>query len=87
MRILLAESGYSRGAMRYTVILEKGREVGYVAVCPVLRGCISQGRTKRAVIKNIREAIDAHIEALIEDGLPVPTERGRQTVEVEVRAR
>jgi predicted RNase H-like HicB family nuclease len=73
--------------MRYTVILEKGREMGYVAVCPVLRGCISQGRTKRAVIKNIREAIDAYIEALIKDGLPVPTERGRATVEIEVRAR
>ena len=55
--------------MRYTVILEKGREVGYVAVCPVLRGCISQGRTKRAVIKNIREAIDAYIAALIKDCL------------------
>ena len=49
--------------------------MGYVAVCPVLRGCISQGRTKRAAIKNIREAIDAYIEALIKDGLPVPTER------------
>ena len=69
--------------MRYTVILEDGRESGYVAVCPALPGCVSQGRTKRGALKNIREAI----EALIEDGLPVPTERGRQTVEVEVAAR
>ena len=69
--------------MRYTVILEDGRESGYVAICPALPGCISQGRTKSAALKNIREAI----EALIEDGLRVPTERGRQTVEVEVAAR
>lgn len=73
--------------MRYTVILEDGRESGYVAICPALPGCVSQGRTKRGVLKNIREAIEAYIEALIEDGLPVPTERGRQTVEVEVAAR
>ena len=58
-----------------------------MAICPALPGCVSQGRTKRAALKNIREAIEAYIEALIEDGLPVPTERGRPTVEVEVRAR
>ena len=31
--------------MRYTVIIESGRESGYVALCPALPGCISQGRT------------------------------------------
>jgi predicted RNase H-like HicB family nuclease len=30
--------------MRYTVILEDGRESGYVAICPALPGCVSQGR-------------------------------------------
>jgi antitoxin HicB len=69
------------------VIVEDGRDPGYVAICPALPGCVSQGRTKRAALRNIREAIAAYIEAPIQDGLPVPTERGRQTVEVEVRAR
>ncbi len=73
--------------MRYTVIIERGRESGYVAVCPALPGCVSQGRTKREALKNIREAIEAYIEALLEDGLPVPVERGRETVEIEVAAR
>jgi predicted RNase H-like HicB family nuclease len=50
-------------------------------------GFVSQGHTKRAALRNVREASEAYIEALIQDGLPVPTERGRQTVEVEVRAR
>lgn len=71
--------------MRYTVIIESGREAGYVAVCPVLPGCVSQGRTKREVLKNIREAIEVYIESLLEDGLPVAVERGRETVEIEVR--
>jgi predicted RNase H-like HicB family nuclease len=73
--------------MRYTVIVEKGRESGYVAVCPVLPGCVSQGRTKQETLKNIKEAIEVYIEALLEDGLPVPIEQGRETVEVEVTAR
>ena len=72
--------------MRYTVIIESGRESGYVALCPALPGCISQGRTKREVLRNIREAIEAYVESLLEDGLPVPVERGREMVEVEVAA-
>jgi len=73
--------------MQYTVIIEKGRESGYVAVCPALPGCVSQGHTKRETLKNIKEAIEVYIEALREDGLPVPVEQGRETVEVEVTAR
>jgi antitoxin HicB len=73
--------------VRYTVIIAKGRESGYVAVCPALPGCISQGSTKREVLKNIREAVEVYIEALLEDGLPVPVEQGREIVEIEVAAR
>jgi predicted RNase H-like HicB family nuclease len=35
-------------------------------------------------MKNIKEAIEVYLEALIEDGLPVPTEAGKQLVEVGV---
>lgn len=60
--------------MKYTVIVEKGRESGYIAYAPALKGCVSQGPTKAAARRNIREAIEAYIEALIADGLPVPQE-------------
>jgi predicted RNase H-like HicB family nuclease len=73
--------------MRYTVIIESGRESGYVAICPALPGCVSQGRTKRQALKNIKEAIEVYIESLLEDGLKVPMEHGRETVEIEVTAR
>lgn len=73
--------------MKYTVIIEKGQEAGFVAYCPALKGCVSQGQTKEETLKNIREAIEVYIEALLEDGLPVPTEVAKETVEVEVTAR
>ena len=47
----------------------------WVAECPTLPGCISQGRTKDEATQNIREAIDGYIAALEEDSLPVPEER------------
>ena len=73
--------------MKYTVLLRYGNESGYVATVPALPGCVSQGQTKREAIKNIKEAIAVYIEALLEDGLTVPTEAGHELVEVEVLAR
>lgn len=73
--------------MKYTVIIEQGRESGYVAYAPALKGCVSQGETREEALKNIREAMEVYIEALLEDGLLVPTEVGKDTVELEVSAR
>jgi len=73
--------------MKYTVIIEQGRESGYVVYVPALKGCVSQGQTKKEALANIREAMEAYIEALIEDGLPVPTEVGKDSVELEVAAK
>ena len=73
-----------RVSVKYTIIIEKGRESGFVARCPVLRGCVSQGRTRREVLKNLKEAMSAYIECLVEDGLPVPTEVEREIVDVEI---
>jgi predicted RNase H-like HicB family nuclease len=44
----------------------------WVASCPSLPGCVSQGKTREETIENIKEAIEAYIEALEMDGLPVP---------------
>ena len=55
------------------VILHPGEDGYWVAECPSLPGCISQGETKKAVIANIKEAIEEYIAALEDDGLPVPT--------------
>ena len=60
--------------MKYTIIIEKGRESGYVAYAPVLKGCVSQGKTKAEALRNIKEAMEAYIETLLEDGIPVPRE-------------
>lgn len=50
-------------------------EDGYwVAECPSLPGCISQGNTREDAFKNIKEAIFGYIAALEEDNLPVPEE-------------
>jgi predicted RNase H-like HicB family nuclease len=57
------------------VIIYPGENGCWVAECPSLPGCITEGETKEEAIANIREAIQAYIEALQEDGLDVPEDR------------
>ncbi len=61
--------------MMREVIIYPGEDGYWVAECPGLPGCISQGKTKEEAIANIKEAICGYITALEEDGLPVPEER------------
>ncbi len=61
--------------MMRQLIIYPGEGGYWVAECPTLPDCISQGKTKEEAIQNIREAIEGYIAALEEDGLPVPQER------------
>ncbi len=56
------------------VVITKGEDDYWVAECPSLPGCLSQGRTKEDAIANIKEAIEGYAAALQDDGLPVPEE-------------
>lgn len=57
------------------VVIYPGEDGYWVAECPSLPGCISQGRTREEAAANIKEAIQGYVAALEEDGLPVPEER------------
>ncbi len=57
------------------VFLYPGEDGYWVVECPSLPGCISQGETKETAIANIKEAIEAYVAVLEDDGLPVPEER------------
>jgi len=67
--------------MFYQVYIEKGEDFGYVAHCPAIPGCHSQGRTLEETIENIKDAIRGCLEALDKD-LITPS---NETLIVEVR--
>ncbi|MGQ0601842.1 MAG: type II toxin-antitoxin system HicB family antitoxin [Anaerolineales bacterium] len=56
------------------VILYPGEDGFWVAECPCLPGCVSQGETKEQAIANIREAIEGYVAAFKDDGLPCRTD-------------
>jgi predicted RNase H-like HicB family nuclease len=58
--------------MRYTVIIEKCGSGGYGAFVPDLPGCVATAATREEILRQIKEAIECHIEGLCQCGLPVP---------------
>jgi predicted RNase H-like HicB family nuclease len=69
--------------MRYTLVLEQEPDGGYSVSVPALPGCHSQGDRRDDALVNIREAIELYIEALREAGERIPTETGKELVEIE----
>ena len=57
--------------MRYAIVIEKA-EGNYSAYVPDLPGCVTVGDTVEELIENMREAVEMHLEAIQEDGLPIP---------------
>ena len=66
--------------MRFIVSLQADETGMIVAECPAIPGCISQGGTEEEALKNIREAIEACLEARAAHGMPLTV----ATREVEV---
>ncbi len=57
------------------VLIYPGEDGYFVAECPSLPGCISQGSTRLETIANIKEAIELYIEVLQAEGQPIPDEK------------
>jgi predicted RNase H-like HicB family nuclease len=70
--------------MKYRVFIEQDEDGVFVAEVPSLPGCISQGKTRAEVLKNIQEAIEVYLESLKAHDEPVPPSINEEIVEVAV---
>lgn len=70
--------------MRYRIRIEQDEDGVFVARCPSLPGCISQGKTRSEALVNIQDAIGGYLESLKKHNEPVPPSIGEEIVEVSV---
>lgn len=68
--------------MKYRVLLEQDEDGVFVANCPALPGCISQGQTRGDATLNIREAIEGYLKSLEKHGDPAPPGILEEVIEV-----
>jgi predicted RNase H-like HicB family nuclease len=68
-----AETRTTEATAKFAVSFETDEDGYFVASCPALPGCHSQGRTRQEATSNIREAIKGYIASMRKHGEPIPT--------------
>jgi len=58
--------------MKFLVVIEKGKK-NYSAYSPDVSGCIATGKTIEETLANMKEALEFHLECILENGEKIPT--------------
>lgn len=56
---------------RFLIVIEKTKS-NYSAYSPDLPGCVATGKTREAAERNMHQAVEMHVQGLLEDNLPIP---------------
>jgi predicted RNase H-like HicB family nuclease len=59
---------------RFLIVIEQANG-NFSAYSPDLPGCVATGKTRELATRNMYEAIEMHVQGLLEDKLPVPKSR------------
>jgi predicted RNase H-like HicB family nuclease len=57
--------------MRFIIITSRDEDGMYIAECPSIPGCVSQGKTQKEAEKNVKDAIKECLEVRAEEGMPL----------------
>ena len=68
--------------MKVATVLDRDEDGMWIAECPSIPGCVSQGKTREEALANIKEAIALCLEVRAERGMPLTIET--QQIEVSV---
>lgn len=68
--------------MDFYVTIYRDEDGMYIAECPAIPGCVSQGKTESEALANVREAIKECLEARAELGLPLTVETRKVEVPI-----
>ncbi len=71
--------------MKFRIVIEQDEDGKFVASCPTLPGCWSQGDTREEARRNIADAVEGYLESLRKNGDPIPPPITEDTVEVNLR--
>lgn len=70
--------------MKYRIIIEQDEDGVFVAECPSLPGCISQGYTRDEALLNIKDAMEGYLASLAKHGEPIPPSIHEEILEVSI---
>ena len=68
--------------MQYRILIQQDEDGIFVAECPSLPGCISQGKTRGKAIENIKDAIKGYLKSLKKHNEPIPPQIYEEVIQV-----
>ncbi len=68
--------------MKYRIVIKQDEDNMFVAECPSLPGCVSQGKSRKEALDNIKDAISGYLESLKKHSEPVPPPIEEEVVEI-----
>ncbi len=68
--------------MKLRVVIEQDEEGVFVAECPALPGCVSQGTTREEALQNIKDAMQGYLKSLRKHNEPIPPSINEEIIEV-----
>jgi antitoxin HicB len=68
--------------MKFRILIEPDEDGVFVAECPSLPGCISQGNTREEALANIKDAMTGYLASLKKHNEPVPLPITEEVVEI-----
>jgi len=68
--------------MKFRILIEPDEDGVFVAECPSLPGCISQGKTREEALGNIKDAMTGYLASLKKHDEPVPLPVTEEVVEI-----
>ena len=70
--------------MKFRILIEQDEDGVYVAECPSLPGCVSQGQTRQEALDNIQDAMKGYLESLKKHNDPIPLPIEEEIVEISI---
>jgi predicted RNase H-like HicB family nuclease len=68
--------------MKYRICFEQDEDGMFIATCPALPGCVSEGHTRAEATANVKQAIEGYLRSLHRHNEPVPPGIAEEIVEV-----
>lgn len=66
----------------FTVVIEKDEDGRFIAICPVLQGCYSEGETEQEARELMTDAIRLHIESRKSRNEPIYQEISSEKISI-----
>ncbi len=70
--------------MKFRVVIEQDEDGKFIASCPTLPGCWSQGDTRDEAKRNIADAMKGYLESLEEHGDPIPPPINEEIIDIDI---